>query len=146
MSPRNDSGKKVRYSLRSALAGALRTMTAPHGFIYLATPYTRFDGGLGMAFEAAAAVAGDMVRRDLRVYSPIVHSHALCAKAGLDPLDWKFWMDQQVPFLLASDVLVVALLPGYFESAGVTQEIRQAEELGKPVIYWPTTGLWPRPR
>lgn len=44
---------------------------------YLATPYSKFEGGLEAAFRAAAEVAAKLVRQGESVYSPICHTHPI---------------------------------------------------------------------
>jgi len=57
--------------------------------IYLASPYTSDDPAVRQQrFEAACRAAAAMIRQGQTVFSPIAHSHAICA-FGV-PLDWRF--------------------------------------------------------
>jgi len=51
------------------------------------------------------------------------------------PTDWAFWQHVDREHLERCDEMVVLMLDGWEESAGVQAEIRIARELGKPVRY-----------
>lgn len=102
--------------------------------IYLASPYSHPDPAVRQQrFEAACRAAAAMIRQGQTVFSPIAHSHAICA-FGV-PLDWRFWSRHDRRYLEACDEVVVLMLDGWQESVGVQAEIAIARELGKPVTY-----------
>jgi nucleoside 2-deoxyribosyltransferase len=102
--------------------------------IYLASPYTHVDPAIRQQrFEAACRAAAALICRGQTVFSPIAHSHAICA-FGV-PLDWRFWERLDRRYLEACDEMVVLMLDGWRESVGVKAEIAIARELGKPVTY-----------
>jgi len=45
------------------------------------------------------------------------------------------WLEQDKPFLLLCDVLVVCMMPGWEESDGIKKEVALFEKLKKPVLY-----------
>jgi len=106
---------------------------------YLATPYSSYSQGLDAAFEEACKATAELIRRGMAVFSPIAHSHYVAKLGNLDLLDHKIWLPLDLVVLRACDVLIVLKMPGWQESHGVSQEIKYAEELCKPVIYmtWP---------
>jgi len=67
------------------------------------------------------------------VFSPIVHSHPLVAFAL--PTGWDFWERIDRAYLARCDEVVVLMLDGWRESAGVRAEIALAHDLGKPVRF-----------
>lgn len=90
---------------------------------YLATPYSKFPGGITAAFEAACAIAGELLKQGVKVYSPIAHTHPIATYAEIDPLDHNIWLPFDEAMMVAADVIVVARLPGWEESRGVAHEI-----------------------
>ena len=102
--------------------------------IYLASPYSHPDPAVrDERFHAVCRAAAALLRAGHAVLSPIAHSHAL-ARHGL-PTEWSFWSRYDLEMLARCDQVVVLMLPGWQESAGVREEIRIARELGKPVRY-----------
>ncbi len=103
--------------------------------IYLATPYSHPDRAVRRRrFRAACRAAGRLLRAGLMVYSPIAHSAAIAA-CGLDDMDHEFWMRVDRPYLEWCSMVMVLTLDGWGESRGVSIEIAQAREMGKPVSF-----------
>lgn len=102
---------------------------------YLATPYTKYEGGIEAAFEAAAAITARLVKANLSVYSPIAHAHPVAVHGGIDPLDHSIWLDFDLRMMRAADCLIVAQMQGWRESFGVSQEIKFFQNAGKPILY-----------
>ena len=102
---------------------------------YLATPYTKYEGGIEAAFEAAAAITARLVKANLSVYSPIAHTHPVAVHGGIDPLDHSIWLDFDLRMMRGADVLIVAQMQGWRESFGVSQEIKFFQNGGKPILY-----------
>jgi hypothetical protein len=102
--------------------------------IYLCSPYSHSDADVRQQrFEAACRAAAELFRQGATVFSPVAHSHAICAY-GL-PLDWRFWQRHDRRFLEMCDEIAVLTLAGWEGSVGVQAEIAIAKELGKPVTY-----------
>lgn len=74
------------------------------------------------------------MEKDRIVFSPIAHGHPIAQFYGL-PTDWEYWAKFAKEYIQRSDELVVAMIPGWKESTGVTAEIAIANELGIPVSY-----------
>lgn len=124
--------------------GAIRRELA-RGLWYLATVYTKHPDGLHKAYEDANETAARVINIfGARVFCPIAHSHSLCAvygtRGGLTgETDAKFWKWFDEPFLMKSDGLIVACMPGWEESEGIGHEVKVMEKAGKPILYlsWP---------
>jgi hypothetical protein len=102
--------------------------------IYLASPYTDADPAVRQwRFESACRAAAALTCQGKTVFSPIAHSHAICA-FGV-PLDWQFWARHDRRYLEVCDEVVVLTLDGWQESVGVRAEIAIAQKLGKPISY-----------
>jgi hypothetical protein len=85
-------------------------------------------------FELACMIAAAMIRRGEVVFSPVVHCHPLAALAEL-PTDWKYWRPYASAMLQEASQVVVARMPGWRRSRGVTAEIELARRAGIPVAF-----------
>ena len=101
---------------------------------YVASPYTRFPGGLARAYYAARVVTGKLIKAGVHCYSPIVHSHPLCRAADIDPLDLSIWYPNNETMMERCDTLIVAHLQGWDTSDGVAREIDYFTKAAKPVF------------
>lgn len=102
---------------------------------YLACPYTHEDPVVReMRFTAANHAAGWLMKRGHIVFSPISHTHPIAVQHEL-PGGWEYWEAFDRAYLEVSQKLVVLCIDGWFDSVGVTAEIKIAEELGIGVFY-----------
>jgi nucleoside 2-deoxyribosyltransferase len=102
--------------------------------IYLASPYSHPDPAVREErFHAACHAVAALLLAGEPAISPIAHSHPL-VELGL-PADWTFWQRYDRDLLARCDAVVVLTLDGWETSVGVREEIRIAQELGKPVRY-----------
>lgn len=104
--------------------------------IYLASPYTHPDPFIREEryLRACKVLAEQYLAKKRWAYSPIVHCHEL-AKIVQLPREASFWGDYNHHMLTYSSALHVLRIDGWMESAGVEQEIKWADELGKPVEF-----------
>lgn len=102
------------------------------GFWYLATPYSKWKGGLDDAALMAARIAGALARYRVCVFSPIAHSHAVAVASDLDPRDHDIWIPLDEPFMASACGLIVADVEGWRDSYGVTIEIHRFRDARKP--------------
>ena len=105
------------------------------GFYYLGTPYSKYPYGTEAAFETAAAIAGELLKQAVPIFSPIAHSHPLAQYGNIDPLDHKIWLPADRPMMDAAAGLIVAKMEGWRESYGLTHEIEVFTAARKPVLY-----------
>lgn len=105
------------------------------GYLYVATPYTKYPGGIEEAFREACRVTAVLMRQGAKVFSPIAHTHPIATYGGIDPKDWEFWMAADAPLMEAASGLIVVMMPGWEESAGVAAEIEAFKAAGKPIYY-----------
>jgi len=104
------------------------------GFLYLASPYSRYEGGTENAFREAAEATALLVKAGYRCFSPIVHSHIVAHAGNFDPLDCAMWLEQDEPFMEAAAGIVVLMLEGWQESHGVAHELERFANMGKPIV------------
>ena len=105
------------------------------GFWYLGSPYTNFPDGHATAYDLACRAAASLIRAGFVIFSPIAHSHSLVAH-GLDGTDPDLWKRQDAPLVAAAKGMIVVMIPGWAESAGVQHEIAEFRCAGKPVLYY----------
>lgn len=104
--------------------------------IYLAIPYTHNLKSMEIArFDIANMVASDLMKQGCQVFSPISHSHPIRMEGGL-PGTWEYWEKHCRKILSICDKMFVVCIPGWEDSKGVQAEIKIAELLGMPIIYW----------
>ncbi len=111
-------------------------------FHYLATPYSRYKGGIYNAFEEAARQAALLVQAGVKVYSPIAHTHPVAIHGNLDPFDHTLWLEADRAFMDAAVGLIVCQMDGWRESFGIAEEIKHFKAQGKPIVYM-TPGVIP---
>ena len=103
--------------------------------IYLASPYTHEDPFIREErYLRAAKVTIDFLKKQMWVYSPIVHCHELAKFGGL-PVDADFWRDYNFAMLKKSDKLIILRIQGWDTSKGVHGEKNEAERLGIPYEF-----------
>lgn len=111
------------------------------GLGYLASPYSKYPGGLERAFIEASRIAGKLIEKGMRVYSPIAHCHPISMYAGLDPLNLPLWLDVDEAMMAKADALIVAHMTGWQESSGIAHEVAFFEKAGKPIYDLVLPGL-----
>lgn len=104
-------------------------------FFYLATPYSKYPGGLEAAFIEACRATAKLIREGRRVYSPIAHTHPVAIHGGIDPYDHGIWLPADAPFMDTAEGLIVVKMKGWEESYGISEEIKAFELAGKPIEY-----------
>lgn len=105
--------------------------------IYVGTPYTKYPGGIEVAFIDAAKLTARLMKFGLKVYSPIAHTHPLAVYGGLDPLDLTIWLPFDAAMMRKSDAMLVAMMEGWETSTGIRHEIEAFTDADKPVFYMP---------
>lgn len=113
--------------------GALSLLAARPGYIYLGSPYSKYEAGHGAAARVVADAAAALMRKGLVVYSPIAHGHAIAAY-GL-PLSWDFWKRQCQPLVDSAAGLIVLTMDGWQESVGLQYEIEEFVRTGRPILH-----------
>lgn len=104
--------------------------------IYVASPYSKYIWGIDAAFDDIAKITGRLIRNELNVYSPIVHTHKIAIASGMDPLDHSLWMKIDETLMNKSDALLVVKMQGWQESYGVNYEVRYFDTRGKPIHFF----------
>lgn len=106
-----------------------------HRLVYLATPYSKYPGGIGEAFICAAKYAGRLLTAGVKVYSPIAHTHPIACFGELDPLDHSIWLPFDEAMMTAADAICVLQMDTWEISKGIAHEIEFFQNAGKPVYF-----------
>lgn len=113
----------------------IRDLPPIWSYAYLATPYSKWAEGIDDAACMAEEIAGRLIKAGVPVFSPIAHFHGIAYAADIDPMDADFWLKAEKPLLDAAAVLIIPILKGWDESAGIKQELIWADEQAKPVYF-----------
>lgn len=133
--------RKARWYVQRDLERMAGELPQPSGVLaqyrlcYLATPYSKYKGGIDVAFAEAARIAALLLTTGVRVYSPIAHTHPLAIYGHLDPLDHAIWLPFDEAMMDAADCLIVARMDGWDVSYGVKHEIEFFAKEQKPIIH-----------
>lgn len=104
-------------------------------FYYLASPYSKYPGGLDEAYRVACRAAALLIKAGVPVFAPIAHSHGPAMLGGIDPLSHDIWLPADEPMMRAAKGLIVLKAESWQDSYGMAEEIRAFEEAGKPIVY-----------
>ena len=113
--------------------------TAGDGFLYLASPYSKYPAGMEQAFRDAAVAAAWLLRRGVHAFCPITHSHPIATYGALPLADHGFWLPAAWPMMNAARGIVVCQMPTWDQSFGIQHELDVFRFANKPVEYLP----WP---
>lgn len=113
----------------------IEEMASLPGYVYVGTAYSKHKRGLAAANAVACRACASLMRQGVRAFSPIAHSHAVSFIGSVDGRDWEFWKRQDQPMMDAAAALCVVTMDGWRDSVGLTYEIAEFEDAGKPVFY-----------
>jgi hypothetical protein len=102
---------------------------------YLATPYSKYPHGIEAAFNLAIDATALLLRAGVPVFSPIVHTHSVAVRCGIDPFDHSIWMPVDAPLMHAASGLILLCAESWEQSYGMRVERDAFEAAGKPVVY-----------
>jgi hypothetical protein len=110
-----------------------------NGIYYLASPYTSKDKDKGQEIMKHRYLIVDeagykLMMKGFHLIEPIASTHHKAQRFNLPP-DYAFWKERCKRMVFASDGVIVLKIDGWEESIGVQDEIKIANELGKPVLY-----------
>lgn len=106
---------------------------------YLASPYSKYPEGLEAAHRHVCIIRGALTRVPIPAYSPIAETHPVAIYSGMDPLDHKIWLPDYKPKMRHACGLIVAKMPTWEISFGISEEIKEFTKMQKPILYldWP---------
>jgi len=102
---------------------------------YVGTPYSKYPLGLEMAFQHSSMLIGDLLRKGVTGYSPIVHTHPVAIYSEIDPYSHEIWMPFDKKMMEVTGGMLVAMMDGWETSKGIGMEIDEFESMGKRIVY-----------
>lgn len=105
--------------------------------IYLATPYAHDDEEVKLDRQRIACdLATGLIRQGLPIFCPIAYGKMIReTMPAAQHWSHETWMKLDLQFLAKSDMLLVATMPGWDKSKGVTEEIEFAKRYGIPIAF-----------
>ncbi len=101
---------------------------------YLATPYSKYPGGIAGAYELACKQSALLISNGIHVFSPIAHSHGIAMHGELDPLSHELWLAMDRTYMDLCVGCIFLLAESWEFSYGMEQEKMYFEQKNKPVI------------
>jgi hypothetical protein len=106
----------------------------PTGLCYVATPYSKYPGGIEAAFLDACKLTAKLIQMGISCFSSIAHTHPIAVHGGLDPYDYSIWIPADLPMMQACETLIVVHMQGWQESLGIGEEVKFFAGAGKPIF------------
>jgi Domain of unknown function (DUF1937) len=129
---------RMKFYIPKQLRQLVENRLPKSTLIYLSSPYAKYERGINVAARHICLVAGKMLLEGYHVYCPIAHSHMIACNAdGMDAREHKIWMPLNYTMMGKCNALLVAKMPGWEESVGVTEEINYFRKHLLPVFYTP---------
>lgn len=118
----------------------IELVTNENKLYYLASPYSHPDPYIKhLRYEQINKIAVLLIERGLLLIEPIASCHDKSLKYKL-PTGYEYWKTRDRALIKKSDGVIVAMMDGWKESIGVTDEVEYATSLDKPILFLnPTT-------
>jgi len=108
---------------------------------YMASPYTAPTPDLmDKRFDEAMRAAAWLLKRNIWVYSPIVHCHQMAIRYSL-PKDHVYWKSYDTAMLLSSSGMLILTIEGWDKSSGIRDEQEVAEHYRYQIQHLRPFGL-----
>ena len=101
---------------------------------YLATPYSKYPGGIAGAYELACKQSALLISNGVHVFSPIAHSHGIATHGDLDPLSHDLWLAMDRTYMDLCCGCIFLLAESWEKSYGMEQERLHFEKKFKPIV------------
>ena len=101
---------------------------------YLATPYSKYPGGIAGAYELACKQSALLISNGIHVFSPIAHSHGIAMHGELDSLSHELWLAMDRTYMDLCVGCIFLFAESWEKSYGMAQESFYFEKNEKPVI------------
>lgn len=106
---------------------------------YVASPYTLYPGGKEAAFRDIMKAAVWLRRRNVPIFVPILHTHQMADEIRPEEDTHQFWLGMDEPMMWKARGLIIAMMPSWDTSYGVSVERMHFAAMGRPEYYLP----WP---
>lgn len=106
-------------------------------YFYISNPYNGTEEQREERAQIAAKVCGQLLKKDVHAWSPIVHNHSMMKTFNQFTLEERRTKILEFDFSLlrASKGMIVLKIDGWKESFGVKAEIELCQKLSIPIKY-----------
>ena len=101
---------------------------------YLATPYSKYPGGIAGAYELACKQSALLISNGIHVFSPIAHSHGIAFHGELDALSHDLWLKMDKTFMDLCVGCIFLYADSWDISYGMKQEGIYFLKNKKPIV------------
>ena len=101
---------------------------------YLATPYSKYPGGIAGAYELACKQSALLISHGVHVFSPIAHSHGIATHGDLDALSHDLWLKMDRTYMDLCVGCIFLLADSWEKSYGMEQERLYFKKVNKPIV------------
>ena len=101
---------------------------------YLATPYSKYPGGIAGAYELACKQSALLISNGVHVFSPIAHSHGIAFHGELDALSHDLWLKMDKTFMDLCVGCIFLYADSWEISYGMRQEGLYFLKNKKPIV------------
>ena len=103
--------------------------------VYLACPYSHPDPVImQQRYVMSNIIAGELMKLDYFIFSPISHSHPIAQQCNMDAIDHDFWLRQDCAIFMHCEMMMIIAIDGWEESYGIGLELIWAKDLDMPVV------------
>jgi nucleoside 2-deoxyribosyltransferase len=103
-------------------------------FWYLATPYSKYPGGLEAAYLLACKQTALLIKSGVAVFCPIAHSHGPAIHGEIPLLDHDIWLPFDKTFMNTAKGMIYLTAESHDRSYGMGYELGYFINANKPVI------------
>lgn len=100
---------------------------------FIASPYRAYPLGLDAAFKLACDARGLLIKAGVPTYSPIVSTHPIVMRCGLDAFS-DIWLTTEAPIRQRACGMILLLADGWQQSEGMKAEIAEFRSARKPIL------------
>jgi hypothetical protein len=106
-------------------------------YYYISNPYNGTEEQREERAQIAAKVCGQLLKKDVHAWSPIVHNHSMMKTYNEFTLEERRTkiLDFDFSLLKASKGMIVLKIQGWKDSFGVKAEIELCQRLSIPIKY-----------
>jgi hypothetical protein len=104
-------------------------------FWYLATPYSKYPGGLEEAYRLACKQTAILIKAGVSVFSPIAHSHGPAVHGEITLLDHDIWLPFDQAFMDSAKGMIYLKAESHADSYGMSHELDYFISSRKQVVY-----------
>lgn len=100
--------------------------------VYVGSPYSKYPTGIDCAFVETSRLTAELMKRGVKAYSPIAHTHPLARCGDIDPYSHDIWIPFDRAMMDKADAIAILKMTGWDNSRGIDMELEVFESARKP--------------